>query len=106
VEIQRLNQHSAVAMRAAREEGINIPHEEAIRWITSNPAKALGIADRTGSLETGKMADVVLWTGDPFSVYSHAERVFIDGALMYDRNAPDPIVFGDFMLGMDGEVGR
>ena len=106
VEIQRLNQHSAVAMRAAREEGINIPHEEAIRWITSNPAKALGIDDRTGSLETGKMGDVVVWTGDPFSVYSHAERVFIDGALMYDRNAPDPIVFGDFMLGMDGEVGR
>lgn len=106
VEIQRLNQHSAVAMRAAREEGLNIPHEEAIRWITSNPAKALGIADRTGALETGKMADVVLWTGDPFSVYSHAERVFVDGALMYDRNAPDPIVFGDFMLGMDGEVGR
>ena len=106
VEIQRLNQHSAVAMRAAREEGISIPHEQAIRWITSNPALAMGIADRTGSLETGKMADVVIWTGDPFSVYSHAENVFIDGALIYDRNAPDPLVFGDFTLGMEGEVGR
>jgi imidazolonepropionase-like amidohydrolase len=106
VEIQRLNQHSAIAMRAAREEGINIPREEAIKWITSNPAKSMGVDDRTGSLETGKMADVVIWTGDPFSVYSHAEHVFVDGAMMYDRNAPDPILFGDFMLGMDGMVGR
>jgi imidazolonepropionase-like amidohydrolase len=106
VEIQRLNQHSAVAMRAAREEGIIIPPEQAIRWTTSNPAQALGIADRTGSLEVGKMADVVLWTGSPFSVYSHAELVFIDGAMMYDRNAPDPLVFGDFVVGMEGEVGR
>ncbi|MFT5142251.1 MAG: imidazolonepropionase-like amidohydrolase [Rhodothermales bacterium] len=105
-EIQRLNQHSAVAIRAGREEGIVISHEQAIRWITSNPAEAMGISDRTGSLEVGKMADVVLWTGDPFSVYSHAEHVYIDGALMYDRNATDPIIFGDFMLGMDGEVGR
>jgi imidazolonepropionase-like amidohydrolase len=100
VEIQRLNQHSAVAMRAAHEEGIDIPPEEAIRWITSNPARAMGVDQRTGSLESGKMADVVLWTGDPFSVYSHAEHVWIDGALMYDRNAPDPLVWGDFMVGM------
>lgn len=106
VEIQRLNQHAAVAMRAAREEGITVLPEDAIRWITSNPAKAMGVADRTGSLEVGKMADVVLWTGDPFSVYSHAEHVYIDGARMYDRNATDPIIFGDFMVGMDGEVGR
>lgn len=106
VEIQRLNQHSAVAMRAAREEGIDIPHEEAIRWITSNPAKSMGIDDRTGSIEEGKRADVVIWTGDPFSVYSHAEKVFIDGALLFDRNAPDPLVFGDFMLGMTAEVNR
>ncbi len=106
VEIQRLNQHSAVAMRAGREEGITISPEEAISWITSNPAKALGIADKTGTLETGKMADLVIWDGDPFSVYSHAEHVYIDGALMYNRNEPDPLVFGDFVLGMKNEVGR
>jgi imidazolonepropionase-like amidohydrolase len=106
VEIQRLNQHSAVALRAAREEGIEIPYEEAISWITSNPARSMGIDDRTGSIAVGKMADVVIWTGDPFSVYSHAENVFIDGALMYDRNRPDPLVFGDFVLGMPGEAGR
>ena len=106
VEIQRLNQHAAVAMRAAREEGIVIPPEEAIRWITSNPAKSMGIDERTGSITEGKMADLVIWTGDPFSVYSHAENVFVDGALMFDRNRPDPIVFGDFMLGMPTESGR
>lgn len=106
VEIQRLNQHAAISMRAGREEGIDIPPEEAIAWITSNPAGAIGVGDRTGSLEEGKMADVVLWTGDPFSVYTHAENVFIDGALMYDMNRPDPIVFGDFILGMQGGVGR
>jgi len=106
VEIQRLNQHSAVAMRAASEEGIEISPEEAIRWTTSNPAQELGIGDNTGSLEVGKMADLVLWTGNPFSVYSHAENVFIDGALMYDRNATDPLIYGDFIVGMQGEVGR
>jgi len=105
-EIQRLNQHSAVAMRAGREEGIHILPEDAIRWTTSNPAKALGISDQTGSLQTGMMADVVMWTGDPFSVYTHAEHVYIDGALMYDRNATDPIIYGDFIVGMQGEVGR
>ncbi len=106
VEIQRLNQMSAVALRAAEEEGIEIPKEEAIAWITLNPARAMGVGDEVGSIEVGKAADLVVWTGDPFSVYSHAQHVYIDGALMYDRSAPDPIVFGDFMLGMDGEVGR
>jgi len=106
VEIQRLNQHSAIALRAVREEGIDISYEEAIRWITSNPAKSMGIDGHTGSIEEGKMGDIVIWTGNPFSVYTHAENVFIDGALMYDRNAPDPIIFGDFMVRMDQEVGR
>ena len=55
--------------------------EHAIRWLTANPAKALGIDDQTGTLEAGKMADVVLWNGNPFSVYAHAEKVYVDGAL-------------------------
>jgi imidazolonepropionase-like amidohydrolase len=66
----------------------------------------MAVVDRTGSLEAGKMADVVLWTGDPFSVYTHADLVFIDGALMYDRERPDPIIYGDFLVGMRWEVGR
>ena len=56
--------------------------------MTSNAARALGIDDQVGTLEPGKMADVVLWNRDPFSVYAHADRVYIDGALVYDRAAP------------------
>ena len=98
--IQRLNQDAAKAMTAGREHGINVTREDAIRWITLNPAKALGIDQWTGSLEEGKMADVVIWNGDPFSVYAKAEKVFIDGALLYDRNDPRRQPSSDFMLGI------
>ena len=96
--IQRLNQEAAKVIRAANEAGMGVTHEDAIRWITINPAKALGIDDRTGSLEPGKMADVVIWSGDPFSVYTRAEKVFIDGALVYDRDDPSLQPKSDFML--------
>jgi imidazolonepropionase-like amidohydrolase len=97
--IQRLNQEAAKVLRAAHEAGMEITYEHAIRWITINPARALGIDDRTGSLEPGKMADVVIWSGDPFSVYTRAEKVFIDGALVFDRNDPNLQPKSDFMLG-------
>ena len=99
--IQRLNQEAAKAMASARRAGINIPPERAIRWLTANPAKALGIDGMTGSLQPGKMADVVLWNGTPFSVYAHAEKVFIDGALIYDRNDPKRQPRSDFLLGRE-----
>jgi imidazolonepropionase-like amidohydrolase len=67
--------------------------------MTANPAKALGIDDRTGSLAPGKMADVVLWSADPFSVYAKAEKVFVDGALVYDRFDPARQPESDFLLG-------
>jgi len=72
VGIQRLNQEAAKAMAAANRAGMNITPEHAMRWLTLNAATSLGIAEHTGSLEKGKMADVVIWTGNPFSVYSHA----------------------------------
>ncbi|HEU4531111.1 MAG TPA: amidohydrolase family protein, partial [Steroidobacteraceae bacterium] len=72
---------------------------QAIAWITSNPARALGIAGQTGSIEPGKMADVVLWSRDPFSVYAVAEQVFIDGALVYDRHDARYQPRSDFELG-------
>jgi imidazolonepropionase-like amidohydrolase len=99
--IQRLNQEAAKAIAAGRRAGIDIPPERAIRWLTANPAKALGIDNQTGTLAPGKMADVVLWNGTPFSVYAHAEKVFIDGALMYDRNDPSKQPRSDFMLGRE-----
>ncbi len=101
--IQRLNQDVGLAMAAGRRIGLDIPRGKAVRWMTSNPAKALNILDKVGTLEKGKMADVVLWTGDPFSVYSHAEKVYIDGWLAYDRDDPKRSPRSDFELGQMGE---
>ena len=97
--IQRLNQEAAKAMAAGNRIGLGITRERAIRWLTSNPAHALGIDGETGSLVKGKAADVVLWTGDPFSVYSKAEKVWIDGALLFDRDDPARQPVTDFELG-------
>ena len=97
--IQRLNQEAAKAMTRGRRAGMDIQPEHAIRWITANPAKSMGILDQTGTLEAGKMADVVIWNGNPFSVYAKADQVFVDGALLYDRNDPDRQPVSDFELG-------
>ena len=97
---QRLNQEAAKALRAGLEAGFKIERADAVKWLTINPAKALGIEKVTGSLEPGKNADVVIWTTDPFSVYSRAERVFVDGALMYDRTDPVRQPRRDFATGL------
>jgi imidazolonepropionase-like amidohydrolase len=97
--IQRLNQEAAKAMTRGQRVGLDIPPERAIRWITSNAARSLGILEQTGTLEAGKMADVVIWNGNPFSVYAKADQVFIDGALLYDRNDPARQPLSDFELG-------
>ncbi len=98
--IQRLNQEAAKAMRAGTEAGFKIDRADAVKWLTINPAKSLGIDRLTGSLEAGKNADVVIWTADPFSVYTHAERVFVDGALLYDRTDPNKQPRRDFATGL------
>ena len=105
VGIQRLNQETAKVMGAAARVGVDIGPETAIQWITSNPAKALGIDADTGTLEAGKMADVVVWSGSPFSVYTRADQVFIDGALAYDRfdESVNPVT--DFSLGTAATAG-
>ncbi|KGM53041.1 amidohydrolase [Lysobacter concretionis Ko07 = DSM 16239] len=97
--IQRLNQEAAKVMAHARLAGIEIAPERAIGWLTANPARAMGIAARTGTLEAGKMADVVLWNGNPFSVYAKAEQVYVDGARVFDINDPSRQATSDFMLG-------
>ena len=66
--------------------------DDAIKWMTINPAWTLGIDGGIGSLERGKNADVVLWSGNPFSVYSRAEKVWIDGAMLFDRLDPSAAV--------------
>jgi imidazolonepropionase-like amidohydrolase len=97
--IQRLNQEAAKAMSRGVRAGLDIPPERAIRWLTSNPAKALGLDKQIGTLEAGKNADVVIWNRNPFSVYALADEVFIDGALAFDRAHPPKKPPSDFMLG-------
>jgi imidazolonepropionase-like amidohydrolase len=102
--IQRLNQAAAKAMAAGQRAGIpGLSEAVAWEWLSRNPARALGILDKTGTLTPGKMADVVLWNGDPFSDYSRPERVWIDGAEMYDINDPHKRPVSDFELGQPGE---
>ena len=102
-QIQRLNQEAAKAQADGRRMGINISDAEVIKWLTYNPAKALGIEDKTGSLKPGKMADLVLWNGNPLSVYSRPDKVWIDGALMFDASNPKIRPVSDFELGQPGE---
>jgi imidazolonepropionase-like amidohydrolase len=102
--IQRLNQEAGKAMSRGVRAGFDIPAQRAIRWITANPAKALGIADQTGTIEPGKAADVVIWNRDPFSVYALAELVFIDGALVFDRKHRPAKPRSDFLLGQPGHT--
>ncbi len=97
--IQRLNQEAAKAMYAGQRSGIPVTRDQAIRWITANPAWALGLDSIVGTLEPGKMADVVVWSGDPFSVYSKAVQVYNDGWLAYDRSDPAHQPRTDFELG-------
>jgi imidazolonepropionase-like amidohydrolase len=100
--IQRLNQEAAKAMARGERAGLSIPPERAIQWLTANPAHALGIETLTGSLETGKMGDVVIWSQNPLSVYALAEQVFIDGVMVYDRSKPSAQPRSDFLLGQPG----
>ncbi|MEY4720619.1 MAG: hypothetical protein RIQ46_344 [Pseudomonadota bacterium] len=101
--IQRLNQEAAKAQGDARRMGIAIPDETVISWITLNPAKAMGIDRMTGSLAPGKMADVVLWNGNPLSVYARPEKVWVDGALLFDALNAKRRPVSDFELGLPGE---
>jgi imidazolonepropionase-like amidohydrolase len=99
--IQRLNQEAAKVIANARRAGIEIPPEHAMTWLSGNAARSLGIAEQTGTLAAGKMADVVVWNGTPFSSYALAEQVFIDGARVYDRHDRRLQPVSDFRLGQE-----
>jgi imidazolonepropionase-like amidohydrolase len=100
---QHLMLEASKAMAAGRRAGLNIAPEHAIAWVTSNAAKVLGLDDRIGSLERGKNADVVIWSADPFSVYTRADQVFIDGASVFERAGRRPR--SDFELGQPAAGG-
>jgi imidazolonepropionase-like amidohydrolase len=95
--IQRLNQEAAKAMWAGRRAGLEISDDEALKWITANPAWALGIDEVAGTLEAGKRADLVVWSGNPFSFTARADLVIQAGEVTYRRS--DGITPSDFELG-------
>ncbi len=76
---RRLNQEAAKSVKYG-----GISEEEAWKFVTLNPAKLLHIDNLVGSVESGKNADVVLWTGNPLSIYSKAEKTLIDGTVYFD----------------------
>lgn len=78
---RRLNQEAAKAVKYG-----GVSEEEALTMVTLNPAKLLHLDDRMGSIEVGKDADIVLWSDNPLSIYSRAEKTFIEGVKYYDIN--------------------
>lgn len=99
-EIRHLNQEAAKAQTSGSKLGITVTDNDALRWITANPAWALGIESQVGTLEVGKIADVVIWDQHPFSTYARAQQVFIDGALVFDRNNMTDGYRSDFEAGL------
>lgn len=78
--IRHLNHEAAKTVRYG-----NTSENDALKMITLNPAKQLGIADKVGSIEVGKQADFAIWSGHPLSIYSIAEMTFVDGVKYFDR---------------------
>lgn len=81
---RRLNLEAAKAMKWG-----GLTEDEALRMVTINAAKGLGVDRRVGSIEVGKDADLVIWTKHPLSTYTTVERTYIDGTLYYDRQADE-----------------
>jgi imidazolonepropionase-like amidohydrolase len=79
--MRRLNLDAAKMMKYG-----GVPEQDSLQMITLNPAKQLGIDKRTGSIEQGKDADIVIWDTHPFSVYSHADLTMIEGEVYFDRS--------------------
>ena len=77
---RRLNTEAAKAVKYG-----GVPRDQALRFVTLNPAKQLRIDDRVGSLEVGKDADFAIWSGSPLSPYSHCEQTWIEGRKYFDR---------------------
>ena len=103
---QRLNQEAAKAMAAGNAAGLRITPDDAVKWFTAHAAWTLGLEDRIGTLDVGKNADVTLWSGSPFSVYTRVDKVWIDGALQYDRARAEGNWRTDFELGFVPTPGK
>lgn len=78
---RRLNQEAGKAVQFG-----GVSEEDALKFVTLNPAKLLHLDKHMGSIAVGKDGDVVLWSDHPLSVYAKAEKTFIDGTLFFDRD--------------------
>jgi imidazolonepropionase-like amidohydrolase len=77
-----MNYFPLLPMQAVKQ---GVSREDALKLVTLNPAEILNIQDRVGSLEPGKDADVVIWSGDPLDFYSRVEKMFVDGKEIYSQ---------------------
>ncbi len=77
---RRLNQEAGKTIRYG-----NVPEEDAWKMVTLNPARALHIEDRVGSIKAGKDADLVIWSDNPLSIYAKSEKTIVDGIVYFDR---------------------
>lgn len=102
--IQHLNQNAAKAYQAGLRGGVDVTELDALRWITANPAWALGIDGQTGTLEVGKRADVVVWDHHPFSIYAKPSLVFVEGVREYDASRKEE-PWSDFEVGQQPRRG-
>ncbi|MFI5185970.1 MAG: amidohydrolase family protein [Chitinophagales bacterium] len=78
---RHLNQEAAKSVKYG-----GLTEEEAFKMVTLNPAKALHVDDRVGSIRVGKDADLVLWSDNPLSVYAKANKTIVDGIIYFDRD--------------------
>ena len=76
---RRMNVEAGKAFKYAKMSGIDMSEQDALAFVTTNPAIQLGIIDRVGTLEKGKDADIAIWSGNPLSSLSRCERTFVDG---------------------------
>ena len=83
---RRMHVEAGKALKYAKLSGIEMTEQQALNFVTLNPAKQLMIDDRVGSLEQGKDADIVVWTGHPLSSLSRPEMTFVDGRLLFSRD--------------------
>ncbi|AWO00769.1 amidohydrolase [Chitinophaga alhagiae] len=77
---RRLNQEAAKSVKYG-----GMSEEDALKMVTLNPARLLHVADRIGSIKTGKDADLVLWSDHPLSIYAKPEKTIVDGIVYFDK---------------------
>ncbi len=83
---RHLNQEAAKSVKYG-----GLTEDEAFKMVTLNPAKALHVDDRVGSIKVGKDADLVLWTDDPLSVYAKVNKTLVDGIVYFDRDRDEQL---------------